>query len=1085
MKFTYLLFVSLLLITTNLSAQEKNNDSLMASNIAGLKYRSIGPAFASGRVSDFAVNPNNHNEYYVSFAAGHIWKTQNNGTTFTPIFDKKGSYAIGCLKLDPNNSNIIWAGTGENNHQRSVSYGDGVYKSLDGGKSWKNMGLKNSRQIGMIAIDPRDTNIVFVAAEGSVWGPGGERGLYKTADGGINWEKILDISENTGINSVFIDPVNPDVMYATSEQRRRHVHIRIGGGPESAIWKSTDAGKNWRKLTSGIPSVDKGGIGLAISPVNNNYIYAIVEAALDKGGFFRSTDQGESWKKMSDYNTSGQYYAEIVCDPIDVNTIYSTETRSKVSYDGGKNWNAITNKNRHVDDHAIWIDPLNTDHYIIGGDGGIYETFDDGIHFIHKTNLPVTQFYRVNVDNDYPFYNVYGGTQDNNSFGGPSQTIFSDGISRAEWTITLGGDGYWQAIDPKNPDIVYSEYQYGNLHRYDKKSGERLSIKPLPRKGEDTYKWNWNTPFILSPHNNKRLYIAANKVFRTDDRGDSWSVISEDITRKLSRDKWPVMGQYWSVDGVAKNVSTSLYGMAVSLTESKVKEDLLYVGTDDGIIQITENAGQTWQKTQNFKGVPEYTYVSDILASKHDENVVYASFDNRKRDDFTPYILKSNDKGKTWRSISSNLPKNGTVHTLEQDHINPKLLFAGTEFGVFFSTDDGNVWTQFKAGLPTISVRDMVIQERESDLVLATFGRGFYILDDYSPLREISTVTTTKNAHIFPIKESLLYIQKNRGGYGYGSMPYKAKNNAFGATFTYYIKEVPSTAQAKRRKGEKKLFKSKSPIPTPTSKALYAEKNEQEPYLLFTIYDKNDNEVRKLTTKAKKGINRISWDLRYIWDRPLKPAKKFDPVKKSTNGILALPGFYKVKLDLVHNNKTTALVTKQEFEVKKLHNTTLPAKNADELAQFQEKLKELARITWGTNSLHAELTQKLNSLEQASLATTNIPDDLLATIQKVKNQLLEINWQLNGEKPKASYEETQPATMAINARLNHIIYIHNRSTGNITSKQIDGYQILKEKLIPLIVTLNKVVTQEISSIEKTLDEHKAPWTSGRVLKFKD
>ena len=497
MKLLKAILVSVFFITLVGNAQDNKEEESNTSTNSALKFRSIGPAFASGRVSDFAVNPKNNSEYYVAFAAGHIWKTQNNGTTYTPVFDKQSVYSIGCLKLDPNNTNIIWAGTGENNHQRSVSYGDGVYKSLDGGKSWENMGLKDSRQIGMIAIDPRDTNIIFVAAEGSVWGAGGDRGLYKSIDGGKNWEKVLHISENTGVNSVFIDAVNPDVMYATSEQRRRHVHIRIGGGPESAIWKSTDAGNTWRKLESGIPKVDKGGIGLAISPVNHNYIYAIVEAAMGKGGFFRSTNQGESWERMSDYNTSGQYYAEIICDPVDVNTVYATETRSKVSYDGGKNWSLIGNNNRHVDDHALWIDPLDTNHFMIGGDGGVYETFDDAKHFIHKTNLPVTQFYRVNVDNSLPFYYVYGGTQDNNSFGGPSQTIYTDGISRAEWLITLGGDGYWQAIDPENPDIVYSEYQYGNLFRYDRKSGERIAIQPLPRKGEATYKWNWNTPFIL------------------------------------------------------------------------------------------------------------------------------------------------------------------------------------------------------------------------------------------------------------------------------------------------------------------------------------------------------------------------------------------------------------------------------------------------------------------------------------------------------------------------------------------------------------------------------------------------------------
>jgi len=1085
MKKFLLLLLSLVLSSTISNAQNDKKDTTKTALGANLKFRNIGPAFASGRVSDFAVNPTNHSEYFVAFASGHIWKTLNNGTTFKPIFDKQKVYSIGCLMLDPSNPNTIWAGTGENNHQRSVSYGDGIYKSMDGGKSWKNMGLKESRQIGMIAIDPRDTNIVFVAAEGSVWGAGGDRGLYKTTDGGTSWEKVLNISENTGINNVLIDPKNPDVMYATSEQRRRHVHIRIGGGPESAIWKSTDAGKNWRKLTSGLPKVDKGGIGIAISPVDHNYVYAIVEAAMGKGGFYRSVNQGESWVRMSDYNTSGQYYAEIVCDPADVNTIYSTETRSKVSYDGGKKWERISNNKRHVDDHAIWIDPADTNHYMIGGDGGIYETFDDGKEFIHKTNLPVTQFYRVAVDNDFPFYNVYGGTQDNNSFGGPSQTIYTDGTSRAEWTITLGGDGYWQAIDPDDPNIIYSEYQYGHLYRYDKKSGERIPITPLPREDEDTYKWNWNTPFILSPHNKHRLYIAANKVFRTDDRGNSWKVISDDITNKLSRDKWPVMGRYWGVDAVAKNVSTSLYGMAVSLTESTIKEDLLYVGTDDGVIQVTEDAGDSWNKITRFKGVPEYTYVSDILASKHNENVVYTSFDNRKRDDFTPYVLKSSDKGKSWKSISNNLPKNGTVHTLEQDHVNPNLLFAGTEFGVFYSNNGGEKWTQLKSGIPAISVRDMTIQKRENDLVLATFGRGFYILDDYSPLRTPDKEIKSSNAKIFPIKDALLYVPRNRGGYGFGSMPYRAKNAPFGATFTYYLEDVPKTMESKRRKQEKDLIKKKSPIPIPSPEELYKEKNEMESYLLFSISDDTGNEVRKLASKAKKGLNRISWNLRYLWARPIEPLKEFKPVQEIKSGILVLPGTYYVSMSLVQNGVQKELVEKQAFEVKRLDNSTLPAQDMQELASYLEQLKEISRITWGAQSVHKELSNKLNSLEQTALQTPNLPSDIKNNLVAIKKDLLDIKWQMEGEQPKASYEETQPAPMAIIPRLRNIVFVHNQSISSVTQKQRDGYDILKTKLQPIISKLNEVNTVQIPSVENSLNKYKAPWTTGRILEFKE
>ncbi|MCK4637854.1 MAG: hypothetical protein KAT33_00380, partial [Bacteroidales bacterium] len=432
-----IMIIGFLLVSTTGEAKKKKDkiekDTIKASIVSGLKFRSIGPAFASGRIADFAVNPDNPSEYYVAVACGHIWKTKNNGVTWEPVFDNYGAYSMGCLAMDPNNHNVIWAGTGENNHQRALGYGDGIYKTEDGGKSWKNMGLKESRQIGKILIDPRNSDVVYIAAEGSVWGPGGDRGLYKTTDGGESWEKVLEISENTGINSMVMDPRNPDVIYASSEQRRRHVHTKIGGGPETAIYKTTNGGENWKKLKSGLPTVDMGGIGLDVSPVNPDVVYAIIEAAEDKGGFFRSTDRGVSWKKMSSHHSSGQYYNEIFCDPKDVDKIYSVETISKYTEDGGKTWKNIGNNKRHVDDHALWIDPDDTEHFLIGGDGGVYETFDGGKNYLFKSNLPVTQFYRVAVDDSEPFYWVYGGTQDNSSMGGPSRNTRASGVISDDW----------------------------------------------------------------------------------------------------------------------------------------------------------------------------------------------------------------------------------------------------------------------------------------------------------------------------------------------------------------------------------------------------------------------------------------------------------------------------------------------------------------------------------------------------------------------------------------------------------------------------------------------------------------------------
>jgi len=1088
-------FINLIIVMTllfsvpsNILAQKKKDkddkgDTISSSMVSSLKFRNIGPAFASGRVADFAVNPYNHSEYYVGFAAGGIWKTTNNGTTYKPIFDNYNSYSIGCLKMDPNNNNVIWAGTGENNHQRSVSYGDGVYKSVDGGQSWKNMGLKESRQIGMIAIDHCNSNIIYVAAEGSVWGPGEERGLYKSIDGGENWEKILEVSENTGINNVVLDPEDSNVIYATSEQRRRHVHIRIGGGPESNIWKSTDGGKNWIKLTSGIPGSDKGGIGIAVSPVDHNIIYAIIEAAENNGGFYRSEDRGESWEKMNDYNTSGQYYGEIFCDPTDVDIVYSTETVSKVTYDGGKTWSRIGNNKRHVDDHAFWIDPNDTDHFMIGGDGGIYETFNDGKDYIHKTNLPVTQFYKVGVDNTEPFYFVYGGTQDNSSIGSPSQTTYHDGITRGECVVTLGGDGFWQAVDPKNPDIVYSEYQYGNIYRFDKKSGEKINIKPQPRKGEDTYKWNWNSPFIISPHNNERIYMAANKIFRSNDRGQSWDVISDDITRQLPRDTWPVMDRYWGVDAVSKNVSTSLFGMAVSIAESKVKENLLFVGTDDGLIQITKDGGENWIKVESFEGVPEFTYVSDIVCSGFDENIVFAAFDNRKRDDFTPYIYKSTDQGETWENISSNLPENGSIHAIAQDHINPELLFVGTEFGVFFTVDGGKIWTQLKSGIPTISVKDIAIQERENDLVLATFGRGFYILDDYSPLRTLNADLIEEDAHIFPIKDALMYMKMSRGGYGFGSMLYFAKNPDFGATFTYYIKEVPKTLKKERKEKEKELIEEKQPIPIPTNEELRAEKNELAPYLIFQILDDKGNEIRKLTKAMTEGMSRINWNLRYPNARPIN-VDEYDPLSMGGDGMMVLPGQYKLVLTQVFRGEEKILFDTISFSIKQLNNTTLPAEDREELVAFQNKLSDLSRTVLGTRNYLNELVSRTKSIKQAAQRVPGSNIDLINRIEKVESNLDDIAWKFNGERPNASYEEIQPAPMSINHRLNSILYVHYQSTSAITQSQQDGYQILVDEIPLIIESLQSIYENQIVSFEKELDELNAPWTPGRIPELK-
>lgn len=1081
-----LLLISLLMVSSvtmakkKKDAEEKGDTIITSSLVSGLKFRGIGPAWASGRIADFAVNPDNPKEYYVGVASGNVWKTTNNGTTWKPIFDNYGAYSIGDVEMDPNNHNVIWVGTGENNHQRALGYGDGIYKSVDGGKSFKNMGLKESRQIGGIVIDPRNSDVVFVAAEGSAWGPGGDRGLYKTTDGGDTWTKVLEISENTGVNNVKMDPSNPDIMYATSEQRRRTHFTKIGGGPESAVYKSTDGGENWRKIMKGLPNVDIGGMGIDVSPVNPNVVYLIMEAAEDKGGFFRSTDKGESWSKMSDYHSSGQYYNEIYCDPKDVDKVFSVETRTVYTEDAGKTWDRISTSTRHVDDHALWIDPDDTNHFIIGGDGGIYETWDSGSTFDFKENLPVTQFYRVHVDNEKPFYNVYGGTQDNNTMGGPSQTINRDGVTNDEWYVTLGGDGFWIATDPKDPNIVYTEYQYGNVYRYDKKSEESINIKPRERKDELTYKWNWNTPLIVSPHSHTRLYMAANKVFRSDDRGDTWEVISDDLTAQVDRNSFPVMGKYWPAEAVAKDVSTSQWGTIVSLVESTVKEGLIYAGTDDGVISVTENNGETWTQIKEFPGVPEYTYVSDIWADRFDENVVYATFSNLKRDDFTPYVLKSTDKGKSWTSISGNLPENGTAHTIVQDFERPDLLFTGTEFGVYFSIDNGENWVQLKSGIPTIAVRDIAIQEREDDLVLATFGRGFYILDDYSPLRELTRELTEKKAHIFDIEDALMYIQSS-GKDNQGDTYYKAPNPEFGAIFTYYLKEVPKTEEQLRKEKEKELFEEGEPIPQPTWRELQLEEMQEKSHLIFTIYDANNNVVRQLTKSPSKGINRINWDLRYGMPTSVRVNDEFDPTSGDrSRGILVMPGTYKVGLKLWHEGELTDLVEPVEFTAKKLDNTTLPAEDYKNNVDFAREVSKLAIAMVGSNQLIDELRSKVEHIKQAIYVTPGAGQDLMNKARELGKELEELNFKMNGVPAKASWEEVPPAQMPLNRRLSSVTYTHMGSTSGITATEKQGFEILKEEFPPVLNALQRIVKEDIPELEAELNELNAPWTPGRL-----
>ena len=1067
-----------------MQAQNKDDDAnkywLKSSQLNGLKFRSIGPALTSGRIADFAVNPNNFNEYYVAVASGGVWKTTNHGVTYKPIFDGQASYSIGCITMDPNQSSTIWVGTGENNNQRSVGYGDGVYKSTDAGKSWKNMGLKESEHISKVIVDPRNSNVVYVAAYGPLWSEGGDRGVYKTTDGGENWERIHFISKHSGAADLVMDPTDPDILYVAVHQRRRHVFTYVGGGPESAIYKTTDGGKTWTESKSGLPAGKMGRIGLAISPADANVVYAIVEAEGDASGFFRSTNKGATWEKRSKHKTSGNYYQEIICDPYDVDKVFSMDTWLHHTEDGGKTFKRTGENQKHVDNHAIWINPNNTDHWIVGCDGGIYETYDHAKTWEYKQNLPITQFYKVSIDYDEPFYNVFGGTQDNNSQAGPSRTINNAGILNSDWYITVGGDGYETQVDPTNPNIIYAQWQYGGLVRFDRQSGERIGIKPQPKKGEAAFRWNWDAPLLISPHDPKTLFFCANKVFKTTDRGNSWEAISPDLTRQIDRNKLKVMGEVQSPDVVMKNKSTTIYGNIVAFDQSPKNADLLYAGTDDGLVQISKDGGESWTKRESFPGVPEMTYVNMLWASQHDENVVYAAFNNHKKGDFKPYLLKSTDQGKSWTAIQNDLPERGTVYSVAEDHVDPKLLFAGTEFGVYVSVNGGTNWVKLGSGLPTICIRDMAIQKRENDLVLGTFGRGFYILDDYSPLRELTKADMDQKANIFPIKKALTYVESNplglRGTGSQGASMYSAPNPAFGATFTYYVKEKPKSPKEQRQEKEKQAKKDGKDIDYPTYEDFVKEDNYEKAYLLFVVKDESGNEVRKIKKDLAKGIQRVTWNLRYPPTTPIQIAsQKVGRYSNPNEGPLALPGNYTVELWQADNGMMQKLVEPTAFEVVALENSSLDRQTAANVA-FKKEVQELRRKMQGSGKEKAELDKRLKHIKAAIQSYPGADLDWMSEVKTLESSSKKVGIALwgDGHKSKRDVEALPGAAY----RVENIVWNTWYSTSDPTTTNQEQYELAKEDYVQIRKDLDGLKAS-VEELELKLDSKNIPYTPGR------
>lgn len=1065
---------------------------LTAAKFGALKARGgIGAAMMSGRISDIAVDPNDRSTWYVGVASGGVWKTTNRGATFAPIFESYGAYSVGCVTIDPTNSNVIWVGSGENNSQRSVAWGDGVYVSRDAGKSFKNVGLKDSGSIGMIKVDPRDDNVVYVAAYGPLWSDGGDRGLYKTIDGGKTWEKSLDLGEQTGVGEVHMDPRDPEVLYATAYQRRRHVWTLIDGGPKGGIHKSTDGGKTWNKLSNGLPSGDVGRIGMAISPANPDVVYAIVEAQEGKSGIYRSTDRGESWEKRSGYlSSSPQYYQELVADPKDENRVYAMDTFMSFSNDGGKTMQRVEAKYVHVDWHALVIDPADTDHLIGGNDGGLYETFDRS-SWRHFSNLPITQFYRVALDNSLPFYYIYGGTQDNNTIGGPSRTTETAGVTNEEWFVTVGGDGFEPAVDPEDPDCVYSEWQDGGLIRFDRKSGEQVDIRPIEKEGDKPYVFNWDAALMISPHSHTRLYFAGNFLFRSDDRGNTWTRISEDLTRGVDRNELKVLGVIQKPDAIAKHKSTSIYGSGVSITESPVQEGLIYVGTDDGLINITEDNGKTWRRVDRLPDISgsadingmQLTLISDVEASRHNASRVYATVDNHKFGDYKPYVFRSDDKGLTWTSISGDLPERDTCYSIAEDGVNPNLLFVGTEFGTYFTVDGGSKWFKL-SGVPTIACRDLEIQRRENDLAIATFGRGFYILDDYTPLRTASSELFGKDAHIFPVRTALNYVPRARlggtDGKGWsGADYYAAPNPAFGATITYYIKEKLKTKKELRQEAEKKDDWKHATI-----EELQAEDRELAPKVVMIVRDGKGNVLRQIDASREAGIHRMSWNLRLPKTTPVSlSTRALDPWESDQEGSMVPPGTYSVQLAKVVNGVTTMLDSPVSFEVRDLDAAAFAAKGEarGEKYEFERKVADLQRAVEGTSRVLGDVSNRLNYLRKGIADTPGADPALLARVEAFRTRTGDLQRALDGDSTLGERAEAQPPSLS--GRVGNALRNALNTTQPPTTTNREQYAIAAD-MFENVLAETKQLVFDVQSFESILETAKVPWTPGRVPEWK-
>ncbi len=1013
--------------------------------LKGLEFRSIGPAAMGGRVADFAVDEADPSTFYVGMATGGLWKTTNHGASFEPVFDDQPTSSIGDVTLAPSNPDIVWVGTGEPQNRQSSPWGMGVFKSLDGGKTWTHMGLEETHHISRIQIHPTNPEIVYVAAVGHLWGANPERGVYRTTDGGATWEKVLYVDQHTGAIDLALDPQDPRILYAAMYQRRRTNFGFNGGGPGSGIYRTRDGGATWQELTVGLPGDDMGRIGLDIYRGDPRIVYAIVETMGDAQGIYRSTDRGATWEQVSEENPRPMYYSQIRIDPTDPQRIYLGGTSFYISSDGGKTFDDYRYSGVHVDHHAIWVDPGDSDHLLLGNDGGVYASFDRGASWRMYDNMALGQYYEIGVDMSEP-YNVCGGLQDNGTWCGPNETYTTNGILNGRWGEVNGGDGFYARIDPTHPSILFAESQNGNLSRIDLAGHESQAIRPEPKpeyvaqfesEDEAELRFNWNSPVLISHHDPSVVYYGSNLLFRSADRGHSWVQVSPDLTRRIDRDSLTIMGVKLSSDSIlSRNDGISSFGNATTIAESPLDPAVLYVGTDDGNLQVTRDGGATWTNVvERVPDLPRGTYVSRVVASHHEVGRVYASFDGHTNDDFAAYVYASEDYGRRWRRITEGLPT-WSVNSVAEHPADPDLLFVGNEIGVYVSPDRGRRWTRM-ANLPTVPVDDIIVHPRDDDLVLGTHGRSIWILDDLAPLTAVNDELLARPLHLFEVGDAV--VQNLTSWEPRPAGAFAGTNPERGAVIRYWLgREVAATTMAQAGTD------GDDGAPQGRGRGRRA---SEEPTVTLTILDADGEVVRKLEGPGTRGLHQVVWDLQT--DPPYEP-----PVEEAAgffrgpSGIRVLPGTYTVQLE------AGGAMGSAEFEV--AWDPRVEVSRDELVARWDaaRSVYELVAPLYLANQQSDTLGRRLADVKRLVDGRDDVPEDLVTNVESLRARVDTLDDELGD----------------VNRDVRRLFGRIEGSSRRPTEDQLRQLGEVWDEAPGLVERLNAIIEDELPALYRRLDE---------------